>query len=241
MIALLAAVAPETERLRSVLKATAEGCWSGRIAGREVVLVHTGVGKASAAASCTEILLRQRPSAAILFGCGGAYPDSGLRIGDLALASEEFFGDEGCQTPDGFLDLEQLQLPSFQSRGRALFNRMPLDPSLCEYAGKTLQDLGRHPGHILERGRFITVSTCSGTAASGAEIAVRTGGICENMEGAAVALACCRQEVPLVEIRGISNLVEDRQRGNWNLPAAIAVAQTAVFRLLDNWPDEFGA
>lgn len=241
MIALLAAMEPESQRLSSLLHATADGRWSGRIAGQDVLLGHTGVGKASAAASCTEILLRHHPTAVILFGSGGACRDSGLRVGDLAVASEEIFADEGCLTPEGFLDLEELQLPTCQSRGRTLYNRMPLDPFLCRFAGRVLETPTRQAGQVLGCGPFVTVSTCSGTAAGGAAIAVRTGGICENMEGAAVALACYRQEVPLLEIRGISNLVEDRQRDRWDLPAAIAAAQTAVVRLLDHWPEELGA
>ena len=81
-----------------------------------------------------------------------------------------------------------------------------------------------------------TVSTCTGAAARAIQIEQRTGGICENMEGAAVALACRQLSVPLLEIRGISNLVEDRDPGRWDLAAGMTVAQQAVIGLLKKWP-----
>ena len=68
------------------------------------------------------------------------------------------------------------------------------------------------------------------------EIETRTGAICENMEGAAVALACRQLSVPLLEIRGISNRVEDRDTSRWDLTTAMAAVQEAVISLLEKWP-----
>lgn len=64
----------------------------------------------------------------------------------------------------------------------------------------------------------------------------RTGALCENMEGAAVALACRQLSVPMLELRGISNRVEDRDTRQWDLTAGMAAAQNAVKHLLDTWP-----
>jgi futalosine hydrolase len=81
----------------------------------------------------------------------------------------------------------------------------------------------------------VTVSTCSGTARAGFELARRTGGICENMEGAAVAQICARQQLPFLELRGISNLVEDRDPAGWDLKAGAEIAQRALQVLLAGW------
>jgi len=86
-------------------------------------------------------------------------------------------------------------------------------------------------------GAFVTVSTCTGTNAQALALAQRTGGLCENMEGAAVALACQQLSVPLLEVRGISNRVEDRDTRRWDLPAGMAAAQQALFVLLAAWPE----
>jgi futalosine hydrolase len=243
MIALLAAVAEETDLIRETLKDSAAETvngmlmLTGRIHGLDVCLTHGGIGKAAAAAATITLLHYCRPEALLLFGCGGAYPHSGLEIGDLALADTEIFGDEGVATPDGFADLVAMELPMRQG-DEPLFNIWPTDRQLQEFAQPALLELAATQGIKLAAGSFVTVSTCTGTAARAIHIEQRTGGICENMEGAAVALACRQLSVPLLEIRGISNLVEDRDTSRWDLAAGMSVAQQAVISLLKKWPGQ---
>jgi len=243
MIALLAAVAEETVLIRANLQApdrqSVDGMlmMTGRIHGQDVCLTHGGIGKAAAAAATVTLLRYCRPEALILFGCGGAYPHAGLETGDLALADKEVFADEGVATPRGFDDLAAIKLPMRQD-GEAFFNVWPTDRQLQELAQPVLLDLSGEQGITLATGPFVTLSTCTGTTAGAIEIEQRTGGICENMEGAAVALACRQLAVPLLEIRGISNLVEDRNTGRWDLAAGMTVAQQAVTGLLEKWPGQ---
>jgi futalosine hydrolase len=81
----------------------------------------------------------------------------------------------------------------------------------------------------------VTVSTCSGTDEIGRQLADRSGGICESMEGAAVTHVCLQHNVPLLELRGISNLTEDRNPEKWDIPAAAEIAQQCVLELLNDW------
>jgi len=240
MIALLAAVPFETEQLRSRLDQQPDDCWTGRVAGHDIRLTHCGVGKANAAAAACELILRHAPQAMILLGCGGAYPGSTLQIGDLAVANAEIFGDEGSLTPNGFIDLEQLRLPFYASNRETLYNRVPLDTGLSEQSLSLLREFTALQKHCVKSGAFVTVSCCSGTTAGGSELEARTGGICENMEGAAVALVCHKHAIPLLEVRGISNLVEDRDPRRWDLPAATMIAQAATLHLLYHWPGDPG-
>jgi len=243
MIALLAAVAEETvlisKSLRDSVQESVDGMimLSGQIHGQAVCLTHGGIGKAAAAAATITLLHYCRPEALLLFGCGGAYPHSGLEIGDLALADTEIFGDEGVATPNGFADLAAMGLPMRQG-DEPLFNIWPTDRPLRELAQPTLFEKAAEQGAKLATGAFVTVSTCTGTMSRAIELEQRTGGICENMEGAAVALACRQLSVPLLEIRGISNLVEDRDTGRWDLAAGMSVAQQAVISLLKKWPGQ---
>jgi futalosine hydrolase len=84
-----------------------------------------------------------------------------------------------------------------------------------------LAGTAREAGCKLAVGALVTVSTCSGTDAAARELARRTGGICENMEGAAVAQVCA--------LHG----AEDRDLSRWNLPRGMDIAQRAVLALLD--------
>jgi futalosine hydrolase len=243
MIALLAAVAEETDLIRETLEDSAPETvngmvmLTGRIHGQAVCLTHGGIGKAAAAAATITLLHYCRPEALLLFGCGGAYPHSGLEIGDLALAETEIFGDEGVLTPHGFDDLAAMGLPMRQG-DESFFNSWPTDEPLQERSRPTLLDVAGKQGIKLATGSFVTVSTCTGTTARAIQIEQRTGGICENMEGAAVALACRQLSVPLLEMRGISNLVEDRDTSRWDLAAGMTVAQQAVIGLLQKWPGQ---
>jgi futalosine hydrolase len=243
MIALLAAVHDETSLIRTALQDSAQKTvngitlLTGTISGTKITLAHSGIGKAAAAATTISLLNSCQPQALFLFGCGGAYPEAGLTIGDLALASAEVFGDEGIATPAGFSDLADAKLPMRQDPV-TFYNDWPIDKKLHDWAVPVLQTYTKQRNANLLSGPFVTVSTCTGSATAAAKITERTNGICENMEGAAVALACQQLSVPLLEVRGISNLVEDRNINRWDLPAGMAVAQNAILDLLEAWPGQ---
>jgi futalosine hydrolase len=76
--------------------------------------------------------------------------------------------------------------------------------------------------------RFVTVSTCTGTDAMARAIEARTGGAVENMEGAAVAHVAHLHGVPVGEVRGISNIVTNRDTSQWKLKNAADLAQEAL-------------
>ena len=237
MIALLAAVPEETHLIRQSIQDfqhhSVNGITftTGKLAGQEICLAHSGIGKAAAAATAVTLLISYRPEALWLLGCGGAYLGSGLVVGDLALASAEIFGDEGVATAKGFRDLAEMKLPIRETSGQ-FFNTWPIDQKLHDWAQPLLAVHAEKTNANLCSGPFVTVSTCTGTSAKATEVENRTGGICENMEGAAVALACQQLSVPLLEVRGISNLVEDRDVSRWDLPAGMTSAQNAVMALL---------
>lgn len=241
MIALLAAVPEETRTIRAALEDAARNTvnglqvFSGRLADHDICLAHSGIGKAAAAAAAITLLGSCRPQALWLFGCGGAYPGSGLEIGDLALAEAEIFGDEGVATGQGFRDLAAMRLPMRPDSG-VLYNRWPVDRALHAWARPLFEEQAQSTATRLASGPFVTVSTCTGTSAAAEAMARRTGGICENMEGAAVALACQQLAVPLLEVRGIANRVEDYEPRNWNLAAGMTAAENAVLALLPLWP-----
>ncbi|NTU43529.1 MAG: futalosine hydrolase, partial [Nitrospirales bacterium] len=142
------------------------------------------------------LIERFRPSLILSLGVAGSYPSSGLRIGDIVLAEREVYGDEGLLLKNSFTTMEDLGLPLVKKEGRALYNEISL------FTPEGLDDL--------RRGVFVTVSSCTGTLQRGKEIEEMFHGICENMEGAAVAQVCALSGIPCTEIRGISNIIEDR-------------------------------
>jgi len=88
-------------------------------------------------------------------------------------------------------------------------------------------------------GPCVTSSRVTGLRAEAEMVAARWGALAESMEGAAAAHICALYGVPFLEIRGISNLVVDRDRASWEVERAIAAAGRAalgVVAALDRLP-----
>jgi len=187
-----------------------------RLAGRSnVTILVTGVGPVNAAHGVTVAILQQRPHAIISCGIAGAYPASGLLLGDVVCADTEVYGDLGAQSPAGFIDMKAMGFPVVPGPA-PLFNELPMQVFPSE-----------------RRARFVTVSTCTGTDRVAREIEARTGGAVENMEGAAIAHVAHLHGVPVGEVRGISNAVTNRDTKSWRIKEASAAAQDTLLRWID--------
>lgn len=204
----------------------------GQIYNKEVAYAVSGMGKTNAAHAATILLEKYSPELIILFGIGGAYPSSGLEVGDVVIAEKEIYGDEGVLLDDGFHDTEFIGIPFLKKSNKKYFNEYPLDMKLAAKVIDSLQATFCASRFTLKYGYFITVSTCTGTRKRALELEKRHNAICENMEGAAVAQVCAIYGVPLLEIRGISNIAEDRDKGNWDLKLAADNCQKAVTAII---------
>jgi futalosine hydrolase len=173
-------------------------------------VIETGVGPVNAAHATTVAILQDRPDAIVVCGVAGAYPASGLQIGAVVSASFEIYGDLGAQSPTGFLDMKALGFPVVANPA-PLFNELPMQIM---------------PTALVAR--FVTVSTCTGTADTANEIEARTRGAVENMEGAAVAHVAHLHGIAVGEVRGISNMVTNRDTKSWRLKDAALAAQEAA-------------
>ncbi len=198
--------------------------FEGELQQNHFVFTHCGVGKVNAAHSTTLIFENYDIDILILFGIGGAYSGS---VGDIAVAESENYGEEGVITKEGWRSMEFMELPLLK-KDKEYYNTFPLDIKLKETAIKA----SKASGLKVISGNFVTVSQCSGTRESGEIMMKRFNGICENMEGAAVAHLCALYDIPMIEIRGISNIIEDRDLKKWNIKQASSNCNKAVIELI---------
>ena len=182
---------------------------------RGIRILRTGVGPVNAAHAVTLEIATNKPATIIVCGVAGAYPSSGLNIGDVACADLEIYGDLGAQSPTGFLDMKALGFAVVDAQP-PLFNELPMQVFPAE-----------------RRLRFVTVSTCTGTDAVAREIESRTGGAIENMEGAAIAHVAHLHGIRVGEVRGISNFVTNRDTKSWRLHEAADAAQKIVLKWIE--------
>jgi futalosine hydrolase len=203
--------------------------YSGEFAGRRLVYAVSGIGKVNAAHTAALLIHDWKPSAVVIFGIGGAYPSSGLKVGDVAVATKENYADEGVLMRDGFHGLKSIGIPILRKGRRRFFNEFLLDRRLASAALRAARVAG-----TARAGLFLTVSTCTGTTERARELESIFPAICESMEGAAAVHVCSLYGIPCAEIRGISNIVEDRNRDRWDIPLAAENCQVALRRLLES-------
>ena len=127
-----------------------------------IAIVRTGVGPVNAAHAVTLFLAQADALAIVVCGVGGAYPASGLEVGDVVCAASECYGDLGATSPAGFLDMKALGFPVVETP-TPLFNEIPMQVFPVE-----------------RRVPFVTVSSCTGTDAAARQLELRTAALCRH-------------------------------------------------------------
>jgi len=192
-------------------------CTATELEGRLLVaagipVLVTGVGPVTAALALARHLERDPVDRIVVCGVGGAYPGSGIEVGEVACAETETYGDLGAETPDGFLPLGDLGIPGVGDEDQTF----ALDLFPTE-----------------RRARFVTCSTCTGTDARARSLRERTGADVESMEGAALVQVAREFGIAIGEVRGISNPVGNRDRSAWRIEEAAEAAQGELLRWLN--------
>ena len=193
--------------------------YSGKLAGQPLHLAHLGVAKVNTAAGLALAIHILRPKRVIQFGVGGAYVGSFLSIGMLAVAEKEVHLDTGVQTDEGWRDMEGVGFPLLGE----YYNVFPTDKGLTG-------GLEKATGAV--RSVFGTSETVTGGFDAAETLQKRFDLSVESMEGAAAAQVCAALGVPFAEIRGVSNIVGERDKHAWNIPVAVRAVNEALLNFL---------
>ncbi|WP_294347985.1 futalosine hydrolase [uncultured Sphingobacterium sp.] len=174
----------------------------------------TGVGMVATAFALGRVLHEKKYDLLINIGIGGCL-DRHVEIGSVIQVVSESFIELGAEDGHNFIPIDQL------GYGKSKF-------SSCLLADKEL----RLP--FLKQGEGITVNKVHGHTESIEKILkLHPNSLVESMEGAAVFFAADKMAVPVIEIRGISNYVEKRNRATWNIPLAIMNSNKALIKTLE--------
>jgi futalosine hydrolase len=133
-------------------------------------------------------------------GIAGAYPNSGLNIGDVLVSSSVVNAGLGVQ------NRSRVEALNFAGAEQVL----PVWDKAAEFA--------KAAG--LGYGVIATLETVTIDLARAEAIESQFGAKAEAMEGAGVAQAALRHGAPMLELRAISNKVGDRQ--NWQIKTALS-------------------
>ena len=199
-------------------------------AGDDMEILVTGVGKTNSAIDLTRYLsTRLLPDRIINIGIAGGWQEAGVGIGDIVVATEDIYGDEGVTTDDGFRTLSDLGFATVHNGDETLYHRFPL-PDGEAVAGMIREKTGM-PVHA---GPLLTVSACSGTDRIASDRYRRFGALAESMEGAALAHVAALFDVPFIEIRGISNFTGAYDKSTWRIGEAVNVVNRALAAFMED-------
>ena len=195
-------------------------------AAAQLDVLITGMGPVATAASLSQYLSLHGSGidGVLNFGVTGAYINSGLALLDICLAQQEVLGDFGICMQDTIEDFDPGLLKGYK----------PL--SFNNDLVLRFENILRGHNIVFKVVNFVTVNCCSGTTVRGEFLRQKFAAGCENMEGAAVAMVCKNFNIPCVELRCVSNMVQDRVTAEWHLAEAIEkicmVAEIAVHELV---------
>ena len=225
MTLLIAATETEGQPLRETLEGLERlefplgQLYSGRLTNQPLYLAHLGVAKVNTAAGLALAIHKLKPERVIQFGIGGAYVGSFLSVGMIAVAEQEVHLDTGVVTAEGWLGMEEVGFPLL----RGLYNIFPTDRELA-------RALAKRTGAI--ECVFGTSETITGSFDLAETLQRRFDLSVESMEGAAAAQVCLALGVPFAEMRGVSNIVGERDKRAWNVPLAIRAVNQALLEFL---------
>lgn len=193
------------------------------VRGRPWLVCITGVGPVNAALAMGLILARHPDIHAVLnMGLAGTFDTARAPLGSAVLITEEIWPEYGLADDTG-VDAAGLGFPQWEEGSRQVVDRLPLSAPL--------EALGLHAPSQLIHGASLTVAGVTNSPARAARLHRRYNALTENMEGFAVALACARQGVPLLEMRTISNRVGSRAPADRNFGGALAQLGTVLASL----------
>lgn len=173
----------------------------------DIHVLITGIGSVSAIWKMNKWISENgRPDFAVNGGIAGSFSDA-LVIGDVVMPVNECFADLGIEDHEDFLSLPEA--------GLADPDEFPFENGWIN-AGKDIIATFSY----LEPARSVTVNTATGSAATCKRLRLKFNPDIETMEGAAFFYLCAMESIPFLAVRSISNRVEARNRGSWNIKLA---------------------
>ncbi len=156
----------------------------------------------------------------IQIGLAGSYNNI-IQIGEVVFVKTEQLGDFGAEDNMQFLGMEDLQLTNpdeFPFTNNILINN---------YTNTYVQNIKNVHG--------ITVHTCAGNEKTIQLRKHKYKPDIETMEGACLHYVCLQHNIPCIQLRAISNMVEIRNKENWNIPLALQTLQQHTIDLINTF------
>ncbi len=184
----------------------------------EAKTLITGVGAAVALFKLTTFLCQNKVDRVIQCGIAGAYDEKIL--GSTVLVSQDCFADLGAE--------ENGKWSSVFEMGFNHPNEFPYQE------GWLVNENIDAEGWGVKKAKGITVNAISDHSEKNQMMQDYFKSDIETMEGAALHYVCLSMRIPFVQIRGVSNLIGERNKLNWRIHEAIAGSNALLMRMFEN-------
>ena len=189
---------------------------------RPSLMVHTavtGVGLLPSSYAIMQLIARLKPELIIQVGIAGSFNPT-LVLGTAVTVRQEMVADMGVYESDVYHDIFDL--------GLAEKNMPPFEQGA----------IVNHHDYLINAASLPAVSAVSvneiSTSAEKINVfAEKYKADIESMEGAALHYVCTMQQIPFIQIRGISNLVGERDKTKWKIPESMLAATNACINLIN--------
>ena len=222
-VGIIGAMEQEVALLRSQLSEPTTlqlgGCefYQGRLAGKEVILTRSGIGKVAASVATSLLLEKFAPDCVINTGSAGGFAQD-LHIGDVVIASEMRFHDVDV-TAFGYEMGQMAQQPA----------AFPCDDKLIALAQACIAEQGKHQtkvGLICTGDQFM----CDPERIAKARRDFPTMAAVE-MEAAAIAQVCHQFGIPFVVTRSLSDIAGKESPASFDEYLVIAARHSSAIVL----------
>ena len=182
---------------------------SNRFRSHDVFVLITGVGMVATAYILGRTLSTNQFDLAINAGIAGSF-DTEISLGQVVSVGEDCFSELGAEDDEHFLTIDSL--------GFGESRIVPVDFDRTVEHFKTV--------------KAITVNKVHGNAGTIEKTISQWSPDIESMEGAAFFYSCNDVNLPSIQLRGISNYVEKRNREGWNIRLAVKNLNEALINLI---------
>ena len=185
-----------------------------------IQVLISGVGTPATMFTTMKAIAKEKPALIIQAGIAGSFKQT-IPIGDVVIVETDLWCDLGVEDHDDFHTQFEMQFAN---------------PDALPYTNGKIKCLVPNHESIaqLRKVAGVTTNSAHGNATSIGKIIKKCNPDIETMEGAAVAYICAMENIPFLQIRSISNMVEPRNRETWNIPLALEKLNTELQKILCN-------
>lgn len=197
------------------------------LADRRWLACVTGIGPVNAGIALGAALARSSDVRGVVnIGFAGSFDLLRAPLGSTIMVNEEIWPEYGLRDAQG-VDAQALGFSLWQPTDAApVYDRI----KLCTDAEALRLPSLRH----MPQGSSLTVAGVSNSPQRVTFLQEKYAPLLENMEGFAVALACARHGIPLLELRTVSNVVGSRKAEHRDFPLARAALQKFFLSYVQN-------